>query len=114
MNKSNKVNKDEFLERVTARLQSQHTVDEMAARGSCHLFTVREMYEAMIEEVKDIVRVGDRLSLTGFGSFYSQLHRGHPVQFGGKQKNVQDYQVFKFSASNVLNRELRQEDSEGD
>lgn len=107
MNKPNKVNKDEFLERVTLRLQRELPAEEAGQRG--RLFSVPDVYEAMIAETKAIVQAGDRLSLTGFGSYYAQTHKGHPVQFGSQTEKVGDYRVFKFSASNVLNRELRQD-----
>lgn len=102
-----KVNKDEFLNRVLTRLQNGVPRSQMVSRGSARLFSVPEMYDAMIDEIFDIVRSGDRLSLTGFGSFFSQTHKGHPVQFGSDKGLVEDYSVFKFSPSNVLNRDLR-------
>ena len=101
-----KVNKEEFLARVTTRLQeaSSSGADSGAKQKD---FSVPEVCDAMLAEIEHIVGSGGRLSLTGFGSFYAQMHKGHPVQFGGTVKKVHDYPVFKFSASNVLNKKLR-------
>lgn len=106
MDKMAKVNKEDFLERVASRLQIDSPDGEVNLKAK---FTVSEVYDAMIAEVEHVVRSGCRLSLTGFGSFYAQMHKGHPVQFGDQIKKVADYPVFKFSASNVLNKRLRDE-----
>ena len=102
-----KINKEEFLKRVNARLQADLPDEEVVSSKSHHLYTVEQVWDAVEAEIKHIVRCGCRLSLTGFGSFYAQTHRGHPVQFGGQKEKVHDYKVFKFSASNVLNKMLR-------
>lgn len=113
MNKSKKINKDEFLERVNVRLRNS-AAEDTAVRCR-NGYSVEDVCSAIFEEIKAIVLDGDRLSITGFGSFYSQTHKGHPVQFGRKTDKVHDYRVFKFSASNVLNRALRgQESADGD
>lgn len=101
-----KVNKEELMERVLLRLRPE-VPDAGDASQRMKEFSVTEVCDAMLSEITDIVDAGNRLSLTGFGSFYAQVHRGHPVQFGGASKTVGDYRVFKFSASNVLNRRLR-------
>lgn len=92
--KGNKVNREEFLSRVAKR--TGHTVVD-----------VSDVYDGIVSEIADIAKTGSKLSLTGFGLFYVQLHKGHPVQFGGNGRKVSDYAVFKFSASNVFNKKLR-------
>lgn len=90
----NKVNKEKFLSRVAKRAGISKSV-------------VRKVYYAMIAEIEWIAQNEDKLTLTGFGTFYVQRHKGHPVQFGTRSTNVSDYLVFKFSASNVLNKRIR-------
>lgn len=93
-----KINRKEYLERV-------------AVRSGCSIDVVSHVYGAMISEIENIMKEHDRLLLTGFGSFYVHRHKGHPVQFGQKVNLVCDYPVAKFSASNVLNKKLREETS---
>lgn len=71
---------------------------------------VSNIYNAIIDEIVDTLCVQDcRLLLTGFGSFYVNRHKGHPVQFGDNKKSaISDYRVIKFSASNLLSSKLRE------
>lgn len=83
-----RVNKNEFLASV-------------AARSGLPVRTVSLVYKEIVAELMDIVLRGDRLMLTGLGSFYRQKHKGHYVQFanGGKGKKIKDYMVLKFSST---------------
>lgn len=73
---------------------------------------VTKAYDAIVDGIHDQLAAGNRVSLTGFGSFYLQKHKGHPVQFDGRAV-IQDYIVMKFSASDALNKRFRKEYSEG-
>lgn len=83
-----RVNKNEFLASV-------------AARSGLPVRTVSLVYKEIVAELMDIVLRGDRLMLTGLGSFYRQKHKGHFVQFAndGKGKKIKDYMVLKFSST---------------
>ena len=97
--KSNKVNKEAFLESV-------------AKDTGMSLAAVSAVYGSMMKVAEEVAVSGKELSLTGFGRFYLQRHKGHPVQFGTPSEKVRDYVVYKFSASNVLNNKLREIDKE--
>lgn len=73
---------------------------------------LNEDYDMLINGITDVTKRGIKLSLTGFGAFYLQKHKGHPVQFDSNK--VKDYVVFKFSASNVINQQMRQCYENGD
>ena len=111
MNKQtyDKINKDRFLENVKAKLAEQCASEDGTVRD---LYTVEEVFKACIDELIDLICAGHRVAFTGFGSFYAQLHKGHPVQFGGKKGAVRDYRVVKFASSNVLNKKVRDSDPE--
>lgn len=93
----NKISKNEFLANV-AREHDMSVEDITTA------------YNAILDGICATVESGKSLSLTGFGSFYLQRHKGHPVNFEGKAAEVKDYVIFKFSASDVLNRRFREVD----
>lgn len=104
-----KINRDRFLENVKVRLAA----DAEEGVNIDHLtYTVDEVFKACMDELIDLICAGHRVAFTGFGSFYAQLHKGHPVQFGGKKDAVRDYRVVKFASSNVLNKKVRDSDSE--
>lgn len=65
------------------------------------------MYNCVMTAIRDVVTKNVKLSLGGFGVFQIQKHKGQPVQFCGSDMTVQDYFVFKFSASKTLNQYLR-------
>lgn len=95
----NKISKNQFLA-------------DVARNNDMSLEDITDAYNAIVSGIHDVVASGRTLSLTGFGSFYLQRHKGHPVQFEGRS-NVEDYVIFKFSASDVLNKRFRQEDADG-
>jgi nucleoid DNA-binding protein len=95
----NKISKNQFLA-------------DVARNNDMSLEDITDAYNAIVNGIHDVVASGRTLSLTGFGSFYLQRHKGHPVQFEGRS-NVEDYVIFKFSASDVLNKRFRQEDADG-
>ena len=100
-----KVNKEQLVERVANELRDNKVMCDLSERARINL--VHQVLSATIDAIVSDVKAGKRVSLTGFGSFYSQVHRGHPVQFGTKTERVPDYPVFKFAVSNVLNKEFR-------
>ena len=65
------------------------------------------MYDCVMDAIRDVVTCNVKLSLSGFGVFQAQKHKGQPVQFCESDMTVQDYLVFKFSASKTLNQYLR-------
>ena len=83
-----------------------------------HNITFKEatfIYDTFLDAVKDVIFNNMSLVLRGFGKFYLQTHKGHPVHFnnvikGDSNKAVaNDYLVFKFSAASTLNKSLRDE-----
>lgn len=101
MSKGYKMSKAEFLRRVHTRSGQSQAV-------------VNAVYKATVDELRILAIREGRLTLTGFGTFYVQTHKGHPVQFGKKSDKIEDYAVFKFSASSVFNKSLRMRLSDED
>lgn len=100
MSMKKKINKNEFLETI-------------AEKHDIPLASVRNVYEAFVDELKTVVCSGQDLSLTGFGTFSLKRHKGHPVQFEAKTDTVKDYVVLKFAASDVLMSKIRQAYNDG-
>ena len=92
---NHKVNKDTLIKRVAVR----HNLTQKV---------VSEVFDALVQEIIESAKEGKEVALRGFGSFYLQEHKGHPVQFGEDRSVVDDYVVFKFSTSNVLNEKMRE------
>lgn len=78
----------------------------VAARADVPLGTTERVYNAMLTIIVEAVRDHGKLVLTGFGRFYSQIHKGHRVQFAGSQERIPDYSVLKFSATKRTNAVL--------
>ena len=89
-----KVNKNEFIDRV-------------AKKADVSVGDVRKVYDAIVDEIVDVLCDDKSLSLTGFGMFALKSHKGHPVQFEAKQDKVDDYVVMRFTASDVLMQNIR-------
>ena len=96
--KKQKINKELFIAAI-------------AERTGMTIASVTSVFEAYQNEIIERVSNNEEISITGFGRFYVQRHKGHPVQFSTATEKVHDYVVFKFSASNVLNSKLREIDA---
>lgn len=95
-------------ERVQGRVSKREYVNRLARRAGVPVRTASAVYEAAVEELLSIVRSGDRLTLTGFGRFYPQEHKGHRVRFADEDgtSEIEDYAVLKFSATSSVNKKL--------
>lgn len=91
-----KVGKREFLTDVAKRC-------DMSYRD------VESVYDAMCASIHDSVSAGDTVSLSGVGQFKLVQHKGHKVHFMSHDGTVDDYLVFRFFASDVLNKRFREE-----
>lgn len=100
-NNVKKVNRAEYLARVSKRTGIRKD-------------TVISVYTGLIDELVEIMQDDCQLLLTGFGSFYLQKHKGHPVQFSGGTDTVDDYDVLKFSPSNIVTKRLRSGSSQNE
>lgn len=96
-----KMNKRQFLRRL-------------ATDNNMTVAAATDAYEAVVGTIQNIVSEGKVLSLTKFGNFFIQKHKGHPVKFDDTTEAVEDYVVFKFSASDALNKEFRQKYKSGE
>jgi DNA-binding protein HU-beta len=101
-------------ERVQGRVSKREYVNRVARRAGVPVRVASVVYEAMIEELLSIVGNGDRLTLTGFGKFYPQEHKGHAVRTVFKtgatdeseKAEIDSYAVLKFSATRSVNRKV--------
>ena len=88
-----------------AKISRRQFLGEVANANNISMDEATAAYNMIINGITAVCGRGDRLSLSGFGAFYLQQHKGHPVRFG---KGVSDdYMVFKFSASGLLNKKFR-------
>ena len=68
---------------------------------------VKANVDGVLQKVIEYVFLGYTVYFCRFGTFCRQDHKGHPVQFGKKGKEIRPYAVFKFAASSQLNKALR-------
>ena len=91
------------------RVSKREYISRVAKRTGVPVRTAAAVYEAAIEELILVVSAGERLTLTGFGKFYPQEHKGHKVRFAagsGGADRIGDYTVLKFSATRDVNRRI--------
>lgn len=91
------------------RVSKREFVQRVARRGNLPLRVTQQAYDALIEELIDLVSKGNKVTLTGFGKFYPQEHKGHRVRFGDGDgsSEIDDYTVLKFSATRAVNRSVK-------
>lgn len=96
----------QIVEPEAVRVSKKEFQARFARRAGVTTRTAVQVYDAMIDELIELVRNGHRVTLTGFGRFYMQEHKGHKVQFA-KEGSVADYAVLKFSQNRDLGKKLR-------
>lgn len=100
-------------DRTVPKMNKRTFIGHLAKENNISLSEAAWAYNIVINGIVDVVKTGTKLSLMGFGVFYLQDHKGHPIQFkdgneqAGRSTHVEKYKVFKFSASNVLNGAIR-------
>ncbi|ALX67021.1 hypothetical protein AB663_002640 [Microbacterium sp. XT11] len=96
------------------RVSKREFVQRFARRGGLSLQVAQTAYNAMIDELLDLVSQGNTVTLTNFGRFYPQSHKGHRVQFAKDDgtAEVTDYTVLKFSATREVNRRVKVNDDQ--
>jgi DNA-binding protein HU-beta len=96
------------------RVSKREFVQRFARRGGLSLQVAQTAYNAMIDELLDLVSQGNTVTLTNFGRFYPQAHKGHRVQFAKDDGSaeVTDYTVLKFSATREVNRRVKVNDDQ--
>lgn len=93
------------------RINKRDFIRQMALEAHLPKLVAERAYDAFMKTLLDNVRAGKQVNLTGFGKFYWQRHRGHPVRFGEPgQGLVEDYTVLKFSATRDSNEFLGLDD----
>ncbi|WP_314647714.1 HU family DNA-binding protein [uncultured Microbacterium sp.] len=94
------------------RVSKREFVQRFARRGGISVQAAQTAYTAMIDELLDLVGQGHTVTLTNFGKFYPQAHKGHRVQFAKDDGSaeVTDYTVLKFSATREVNRRVQVND----
>lgn len=95
------------IEREPLRVSKREFTARFARRAGVPVRVATQVYDAMIDELLEIVGMGDTVTLTGFGKFYPQKHKGHAVRFADDQPEVEDYAVLKFSATRAVNRSVK-------
>jgi DNA-binding protein HU-beta len=100
------------------RVNKREYIARVAKRAGVPVRVATLVYDAGIEELLETLANGDKLTLTGFGKFYPQVHKGHRVQTKiGRQGEevtvepdieamVEDYAVVKFSATRAVNKKI--------
>lgn len=88
------------------RITKRQFIAMVARQAKVPVKVAEAVYEAIIELLLSNVRVGRSITLSGFGRFYGQKHKGHSVQFGSEQSEIKDYSVLKFSATRAVNKSL--------
>lgn len=98
----------ENAERGEGRVSKREFVSRVARRAGVPVRVASSVYEAGIEELLSIIADGDRLTLSGFGKFYPQEHKGHRVRFADDNgtDEIDDYAVLKFSATRAVNKQI--------
>ena len=91
------------------RVNRSEIFDIVADKTGFASADVKRIYDSLIGEIVQAAVAGNTVVLNGFGSFYVQSHKGHPVRFESLDHKhaIDDYLVFKFSASHSMNDKLR-------
>ena len=108
-----RINRSEFLRRVTKDVEAFYPSSFMKRLGLSRLVTC--IYDAIVNRIFLELSEGNEISLRDFGRFYLNKRKGHAVMDfqSGKQGKIKDYYVVKFAASVKPQEEIRRKLTEG-
>lgn len=90
-----------FMERY-----NKHDLIEMfSAKFDVSMSRAKEMVDFIFDEIVNIAKNGDIITITKFGSFQIKKHKGHPTSLS--RREIKDYSYLRFSPSGRLNKEIR-------
>lgn len=84
------------------RVSKREFVTRVARRARVSPGTTLQVYEAMLDEVLELIKDGHDVVWTGFGKFYLTAHKGHLARNPNENTvngKLDDYPVLKFSAT---------------
>lgn len=82
---------------IVDKIYATQFLREVAKKSGVKYKITKDVYDAMIEVLLTNLENDVYVQLRNFGSFYTHIHKGHPIQFNEKKKAISDYRVVKFS-----------------
>lgn len=101
--KESRVNRREYLARTKRRLKEEgckYSDEEM-----------RQIYDAFVGEIYDILAEGGVVSLSNVGRIFIQKRKGHPVHLRGEAGVLDDYLLLRFAPSHSANMRIRNDEA---
>lgn len=92
-----------------SRMKKQTFISRLADEAGISKKEANELYQAFVRAIVGSVLTGESVSLRGFGTFQLKKHKGHTVSLLGNMTNISDYYGLRFTASETLNKQIRQE-----
>lgn len=99
---------------MPVKMTKREFIAFLAEKNQISYRRAEKIYNMVFDGLESAVLSGRDLTLTGFGRFYLQKHRGHKIRgrgadglAPGTKSRLDDYLVVKFSASEILNRKAR-------
>lgn len=74
---------------------------------NCSFRDAEKAYDAFIETITEELITGNSVRLSGLGVLSLKSHKGHKVRFSDPNAAIDDYIKLKFTASEIINREIK-------
>lgn len=105
---NNKINRSDFLHRVTEDVEKLYPSGVMKRLGLSRF--VNSIYDAIVNRIFLELSEGNEVCLRDFGRFYLNKRKGHSVMDfqSGKHGKINDYYVIKFAASAKPQEKVRE------
>lgn len=90
---------------VMERYNKHDLVKMFSAEFDISMSRAKKMVDFIFDEIIQIAKNGDIITITKFGSFQIKKHKGHPTSLS--RREIKDYSYLRFSPSGRLNKEIR-------
>lgn len=92
------------------RLNRSELIEATAQETDLSVSKVKEVVDTFLRSIEIGLKNDKIITISGFGTFKVDMHKGHPIQFkGGQKEYIEDYLVLKFNVSKVFKDGLRSE-----
>lgn len=96
------------MEEEIKRLNKSELIRLVADKTNNSYTDVKNIIDTFLSSIEDGLKANNVVTISGFGTFKVEVHKGHPIQFkGGVKQFIDDYPVLKFNVSKVMKDSLR-------
>lgn len=93
---------------MSTKINGQDFLKGIAEKNDMSFSKTKEVYDSIIEGIKDEIKEGNNVVFSGFGNFYPLEVKERTVVLNGEERKVKAQRTMKFSTSKAFNNKVNE------